>query len=41
MINHDLTLIRADNPHNCTKGEVSVYFKKHLTIRPDNPLNLN
>ena len=23
----DFTLIRADNPHNCKRGRVSIYFK--------------
>ena len=34
-------MIRAHNRHNCKKGGVSVYFKKHLTVRPVSPLNLN
>ena len=29
------------NPHNCKKGGVNIYFKKHLAIRPVSPLNLN
>ena len=34
-------MIRADNPHNCKKGGVSIYFKKHLAVHPVTPLNLN
>ena len=37
----DFTLIRADNPHNCKTGGVSIYFKEHLVVRPVSPLNLN
>ena len=37
----DFTLIRADNPHNCKKGGVSIYFKEHLAVCPISPLNLN
>ena len=37
----DFTLIRADNPHNCKKGGVSIFLKKHLAVRPVSPLNLN
>ena len=35
------TLIRADNPHNCKRDGVSIYFKEHLAVRPVSPLNLN
>ena len=44
MMTHDVTyftLIRADNPHNCKRGGVSIYFKKHLAVRPVSLLNLN
>ena len=41
MMIHDLTLIRADNPNNCKRGGVGIYFKEHLTVRPESPLNLN
>ena len=34
-------MIRADNPHNCKKGGVSIYFKEHLAVCPISPLNLN
>ena len=37
----DFTLIRADNPHNCKRGGVSIFFKEHLAVRPVSPLNLN
>ena len=37
----DFTLITADNPHNCKRGGVSIYFKEHLAVRPVYPLNLN
>ena len=37
----DFTLIRTDNPHNCKRGGVSIYFKEHLAIRPVSPLNIN
>ena len=37
----DLTLIRADNPHNCKRGGVSIFFKEYLAVRPVSPLNLN
>ena len=37
----DFTLIRADNPHNCKTGGVSIYFKEHLVVLPVSPLNLN
>ena len=37
----DFTLIRAENPHNCKRGGVSVYFKEHLAVCPVSPLNLN
>ena len=37
----DFTLIRADNPHNCKKGGVSIYFKEHLAVCLISPLNLN
>ena len=37
----DFTLIRADNPHNCKRGGVSIFFKVHLAVRPVSPLNLN
>ena len=30
----DLTLIRADNPHNCNRDEFSIYFKEHLAVPP-------
>ena len=36
----DFTLIRADNPRNCKRGGVSIYFKEHLAVRPVSPLNL-
>ena len=44
MMTHDVTyftLIRADNPHNCKRGGVSIYFKKHLAVCPVSLLNLN
>ena len=41
MMIHDLTLIRADNPNNCKRGGVGIYFKEYLTVRPESPLNLN
>ena len=28
----DFTLIRADNPHNCNNGGVSVYLKKYWAV---------
>ena len=34
----DFTLIRADNPHNCKRGGVSIYFKGQLAVRPVSPL---
>ena len=37
----DFTLIRAENPHNCKRGGVSIYFKEHLAVCPVSPLNLN
>ena len=37
----DFALIRADNPHNCQRGGVSIYFKQHLAVRLVSPLNLN
>ena len=37
----DFTLIRTDNPHNCKRGRVSIYFKEHFAVRPLSPLNLN
>ena len=36
-----LTLIRADNLHNCKRGGVSIYFKEHLVVQIVSPLNLN
>ena len=30
----DFTLIRADNPHNCNRGEFSIYFREHLDVSP-------
>ena len=37
----DLTLIRADNPHNCKRGGVSIYFKELLAVHHVSPLNLH
>ena len=37
----DSTLIIADNPHNCKRGGVSMYFKEHLAVRPVSLLNLD
>ena len=37
----DSTLIIADNPHNCKRGGVSIYFKEHLAVRPVSLLNLD
>ena len=37
----DLTLIRADNPHNCKRGAVIIVFKEHLAVDAVSPLNLN
>ena len=37
----DFHLIRADNPHNCKRGGVRIYFKEYLAVRPVIPLNLN
>ena len=37
----DFTLIRADNPHNCKSGGVSIYFKEHLAVCSLSSLNLN
>ena len=37
----DFTLIRADNPHNCKRDGVSIYFKEYLAVCPVSPLNLN
>ena len=37
----DFTLIRADNPHNCKKGGVSIYFNEHLAVCLISPLNVN
>ena len=37
----DFTLIRADNPHNCKRAGVSIYFKEQLAVCPVYPLNLN
>ena len=37
----DFALIRADNPHNCKTGRVSIYFKEQFAVRPVSPLNLN
>ena len=34
-------MIRTDNPHNCKRGGVSIYFKEHSAVRPVDPLNLN
>ena len=36
----DFTLIRVDNPQNCKKVGVSIYFKEHLAVHPVSPLNL-
>ena len=36
----EFTLIREDNPHNCKRGAVNIYFEEHLTVRPVSPLNL-
>ena len=36
----NFTLIRADNPHNCKRGGVSIYFKEQLAVRPVSPSNL-
>ena len=36
----NFTLIRADNPHNCKRGGVSIYFKEQLAVHPLSPLNL-
>ena len=41
LILKDFTFIRADNPHDCKRGGVSIYFKEHLAIHPVSPLNLN
>ena len=32
-------MIRTDNPHNCKRGGVSIYFKEHLAVRPVNIQN--
>ena len=37
----DFTLIGADNPHNCNRGGISIYFKEHLAVCPVSPLDLN
>ena len=37
----DFTLIRADNPHNCKSGGVSIYFKEYLSVCSLSSLNLN
>ena len=37
----DFTLIRANNPHNCKRGVVSISFKEHLALCPVSPLNLD
>ena len=37
----DSTLIIADNPHNCKRGGVSMYFKEHWAVRPVSLLNLD
>ena len=34
-------MIIADNPHNCKRGGVSIYFKEHLAVRPVSLLNLD
>ena len=34
-------MIRADNPHNCKRGGVSIYFKELLAVRHVSPLNLH
>ena len=34
-------MIRANNPHNCKRGGVSISFKEHLTVCPVSPLNLD
>ena len=41
LILKDFTFIRADNPPDCKRGEVSIYFKEHLAVHPVSPLNLN
>ena len=35
----DFTLIREDNPHNCKRRGVSIYFEEHFVVRPVSPLN--
>ena len=37
----DFTLIRANNSHNCKRGEVSISFNEHLAVCPISPLNLD
>ena len=37
----NLTLIRADNPHNCKRVGVSIYFKEQLAVHPLSPLSLH
>ena len=37
----DITLTRADNPHNCKRVGVSIYSKEHLAVLPVSSLNLN
>ena len=37
----DFILIRADNPHNCKRGGVSIYFKEHLAVCHVSALNIN
>ena len=34
-------MIRSDNPHNCKRGGVSIYFKEQLTVPAVSLLNLN
>ena len=36
-----LNLDRADNPHNCKRGGVSIYFKEHMAVLLVSPLNLH
>ena len=35
----DFTLIRADNPHNCKRGGMSIYLKEYLAFCPVSSLN--
>ena len=37
----DITLTRADNPHNCKGVGVSIYSKEHLAVLPVSSVNLN